>query len=282
MTNGPPRIFDRHAQALHRARASRRNGDRFLCDVAIDGLMARLVPVNRKFTRGLAVLGDVPAALRNLAPAWHTGLLDDMDRLDVADGGFDLAVSVLWLHSVNDLPGVLAQVKRALNPDGLFAAAMFGGSTLTELRESLAAGEIATLDGITPRVAPFADVRELGTLLQRAGFALPVADVERTTVRYRAFKTLVDDLRLMGETNALAGRQRTLRRDTLRAALERYGTKHSDEQGKLLATFDIAYLIGWSPHESQQQPLRPGSAKMRLADALGTSEHPTGDKARPR
>ena len=161
-------------------------------------------------------------------------------------------------------------------------AALFGGATLSELRDAFAAGEIETMGGITPRVAPFADVRELGTLLQRAGFALPVADVERTTVRYRDFNTLVDDLRLLGETNALTGRAGTLSRATLNAALSHYAAKHADPDGRLRATFDIVYLTGWSPHESQQQPLKPGSAKSRLAEALGTIEHPAGDKAKPR
>jgi hypothetical protein len=148
------------------------------------------------------------------------------------------------------------------------------------LRDSFAAGEIETVGGITPRVTPFADVRELGALLQRAGFALPVADVERTSVRYRAFATLASDLRRMGETNALVERQ-GLSRATLRAALAHYASKHSDADTRLRATFDIVYLTGWAPHESQQTPLKPGSAKVRLAQALGTVEQSAGDKAKP-
>ncbi|NIK90010.1 SAM-dependent methyltransferase [Rhizomicrobium palustre] len=176
------------------------------------------------------------------------------------------------MHNINDLPGALAQIRRALKPDGLFVAALFGGATLTELRDSFAQGEIATTGGISPRVAPMADVRELGGLLQRAGFALPVADVERTTVRYRDFFTLVRDLRAMGETNALSSRKGFLSRATLAAALEHYREHYADENGKLIATFEIIYLLGWAPDESQQKPLKPGSAKMRLADALGVKE----------
>jgi len=280
MTSGPPRIFDVHAQALHSARAARRAGERFLLREAAEGIAARLAPVNRIFADALAVDGRAADLLQGTAAAWRTGLFDADERLEIGGGGFDLAVSILSLHGLNDLPGTLLQIRRALKPDGLFVAALFGGATLCELRDSFAAGEIETLGGITPRVAPFADVRELGTLLQRAGFALPVADVERTTVRYREFATLVSDLRRMGDTNALVERQR-LSRATLRAALAHYAAKHSDNDGRLRATFDIVYLTGWAPHESQQQPLKPGSAKARLAQALSTAEHPAGDKADP-
>ena len=280
MTSGPPRIFDAHAQALHRARAARMTGERFLLNEAADGIAARLEPVNRAFRAGLAVDGRAAELLQGLA-TWRIGLCDAGERLDAGQGGFDLAVSILSLHGMNDLPGALVQIRRALKPDGLFLAALFGGATLCELREAFAAGEIETLGGITPRVTPFADVRELGALLQRAGFALPVADVERTSVLYRDFATLANDLRLMGETNALAERQ-SLSRTTLRAALAHYAAEHSDADGRLRATFDIVYLTGWAPHESQQKPLKPGSAKVRLAEALGTTEHSAGDKAKPR
>lgn len=280
MAKGPPRIFDSHAQALHRARAARRAGDRFLLREAAEGVAARLAPVNRTFAAALAVDGRAAEHLQDLAATWRAGSFGPGERLETGDGGFDLAVSLLSLHGMNDLPGALAQIRRALKPDGLFVAALFGGATLFELRDAFAAGEIETLGGITPRVAPFADVRELGALLQRAGFALPVADVERTTVRYRDFATLANDLRAMGETNALAERQ-GLSRATLRAALAHYAAKHGEPDGRLHATFDIVYLTGWAPHESQQQPLRPGSAKTRLAEALGTVEHPAGDEAKP-
>lgn len=257
-------------------------GDRFLLREATEGVAARLAPVNRRFGAALAVDGRAAELLRDAAMSWRSGLFDGSERLNAGDGGYDLAISVLSLHGANDLPGALVQIRRALNPDGLFVAALFGGATLTELREAFAAGEIETLGGVSPRVAPFADVRELGALLQRAGFALPVADVERTTVLYRDFNTLVNDLRLLGETNALAQRRRTLTRATLRATLAHYAAKYAEADGRLRATFDIVYLTGWAPHESQQQPLKPGSANARLAEALGTIEYKAGDKAKPR
>lgn len=257
MSDGPPRIFDNHALTLHRERARRIAGDAFLRREAADGLADRLGAVRRSFTHALDVDRHLDAA----------------ERLAAAPAAFDLATSVLSLHSVNDLPGVLAQARRALKPDGLFLAALFGGETLTELRQSLAAAEIEVSGGISPRVAPFGDVRDLGGLLQRAGFALPVADVERTIVRYGDFSSLVRDLRAMGETNALAERSRKpMSRALLAVALAHYAANFADPDGKLRATFDIVYLTGWSPHESQQQPLKPGSAKARLAQALGTSE----------
>jgi SAM-dependent methyltransferase len=251
-------------------------GERVLLADALDAIASRLAPINRSFAKALDLEGHAAALVPGAE--WHKGTFGADGRLE-SETGFDLVVSILSLHGLNDLPGALAQIRRVLKPDGLFLAAMFGGATLSELREAFAAGEIATLGGISPRVAPMADVRELGALLQRAGFALPIADVERTTVRYRDFKTLVRDLRRHGETNALVGR-RTLSRATLEAALAHYAAEHS-EDGRLLATFEIVYLMGWSPHESQQKPLRPGSAAARLAEALGTTEHKAGDKAKP-
>jgi SAM-dependent methyltransferase len=271
MTNGPPRIFDSAAQALHRARAARLNGDRFLLREAVEGIRDRLAPVNRTFSSALALDETAAALLQEAQIAYLPARFGDNERLEAGES-HDLALSLLTLHGLDDLPGALMQIRRALKPDGLFLAALFGGATLHELRDSLAAGEAATTGGASPRVAPMADVRDLGGLLQRAGFALPVADVERTTVRYRDFFNLVRDLRVMGETNALAGRLGRLRRDTLGATLDHYARNHADAEGRLLATFDVIYLTGWVPHESQQQPLRPGSAKMRLAEALGVKE----------
>ena len=189
-------------------------------------------------------------------------------------------VSALALHFVNDLPGTLIQIRRALKPDGLFLAAMLGGDTLTELRQAFAAAESEIEGGVSPRVAPFTDVREMGALLQRAGFALPVTDVDRLTVRYSSAFTLMAELRRMGATNALAERRRTpLRRATLDRMAEIYARRFADRDGKIRATFEIIWLSGWAPHESQQKPLRPGSAQTRLADALGTNEIGTGEKA---
>jgi len=271
MSETPPRIFDFHAQVLRRQRAARLPGTRFLVSEAVEGVKDRLDPVNRTFAAALAVDENAVTVLQGPQIAWQVTSFDNDERL-VGGSGFDLAVSILGLHGLNDLPGALVQIRRALKPDGLFLAAVFGGSTLAELRDSFAAGELATIGGVSPRVAPMADVRELGALLQRAGFAMPVADVERTTVRYRDFHTLVGDLRAMGETNALAVRHHHLRRETLAAALAHYQTHHADPDGRLRATFDIVYLTGWAPDESQPKPLRPGSAKMRLADALGVKE----------
>jgi len=259
MTQGPPRIFDRKAIAARRARA------KDLDIIGINaGLRDRIALVNRTFDATLEI---------------DHAMLDDSETLLATPGEYDLVVSQPILHAVNDLPGVLVQIRRTLKPDGLFLGAMFGGDTLTELRQSLAAAELETANGISPRVAPFGDVRDLGGLLQRAGFALPVADMERTTVRYCDLAGLVRDLRVMGETNVLAERSRKpMSRAMLSAAAQYYAQHFADPDGKLRATFDVVYLTGWSPHESQQQPLKPGSARARLADALGTTEITTGEK----
>jgi len=282
MASGPPRIFDRHAVALHQARARAIAGEMFLVRQAAEGLAQRLDAVRRTFSSALELDGsDVSAALLGpRAEHWTREALPDDESLRGEPQQFDLVASVLSLHSVNDLPGVLFQIGRVLKPDGLFVAALFAGETLRELRESLSAGELETLGGISPRVAPFTDVRQLGGLLQRAGFALPVADVERTVVHYRELQTLVSDLRAMGETNALHERSRKpLHRKTLAASRSHYANNHADPDGRLRATFEIAYLTGWSPHESQQQPLKPGSAVTRLADALNTTEQSAGEAA---
>jgi SAM-dependent methyltransferase len=280
MADGPPRIFDSDAVTLHRARARKIAGERFLVRQAGEGLALRLDAERRTFSEALELNASEATAglLGPHAKHWTRQTLSDDESLRGEPQQFDLVVSLLSLHAVNDLPGVLFQIRRILKPDGLFVAALFSGETLRELRESLAAGELETLGGISPRVAPFADVRALGGLLQRAGFALPVADIERTVVRYRQFETLVSDLRMMGETNALHERSRKpLRRRTLAAALSHYASHHADPDGRLRATFEIAYLTAWAPHESQQQPLKPGSAMARLADALNTSEQSAGE-----
>jgi hypothetical protein len=180
---------------------------------------------------------------------------------------------------VNDLPGTLIQIRRALRPDGLLLAALIGGGTLGELREAFAQAESEIEGGVSPRVAPFADVRELGALLQRAGFALPVVDSDRLTVRYRTLFALMRDLRRMGATNVLSQRRRVpLRRATLQRMADNYAARFADADGRLRATFEIVWLSGWAPHESQQKPLKPGSATQRLADALGSQEISTGEK----
>ena len=203
----------------------------------------------------------------------------DEEALPFADGALDLVVSALALQFVNDLPGTLIQIRRALKPDGLLLAALIGGDSLTELREAFAQAESEVEGGVSPRVAPFADVRELGGLLQRAGLALPVVDSDRLTVRYKSVFDLMRDLRRMGATNMLTERRRTpLRRATLQRMADIYAQRFSDADRRVRATFEIAWLSGWAPHESQQKPLKPGSAVQRLADALGTQEIPSGEK----
>jgi SAM-dependent methyltransferase len=207
-------------------------------------------------------------------------IVADEEALPFGDATLDLVVSALALQFVNDLPGTLVQIRRALKLDGLLLAALLGGETLTELRESFAAAESETTGGVSPRVAPFADLRDLGALLQRAGFSLPVTDTDRLTVRYDSAFALMHDLRRMGATNILVDRRRRpLRRATLMRMAEIYAERFADPDGRLRATFEIVWLSGWSPHPSQQQPLKPGSAAARLADALGTQEVSTGVKA---
>lgn len=203
-----------------------------------------------------------------------TCVIADEERLPFKPDSLDLVVSGLSLHWTNDLIGALVQARLALKPDGLFIGAFFGGATLTELRQSLLSAEAELLGGASMRVSPFADPSDAGSLLQRAGFALPVADVDRVTVRYAHPVELLRDLRAMGETNVLLERSRTpLTRRVLGRALELYAEQFTEADGRVRATFEIITVTGWSPHESQQKPLPRGSAKMRLADALGTTEH---------
>ena len=220
-----------------------------------------------------------PAMARRASPLAPTACADE-EWLPFAEGAFDLVLSNLSLHWVNDLPGALAQVRRAIKPDGLLLATLFGGETLQELRIALMEAETELTGGITPRVSPFVDMREAGGLLGRAGFALPVVDTENITVTYPDIFKLMADLRAMGETNAVIerGKRATARAVFLRAA-EIYRERFSDTRGRLIATFQIVTLTAWVPHASQQKPLRPGSAKARLADALVTQEISLGEKA---
>lgn len=292
-----PHVFDRALLRRRLGRAADLGPADFLLARAVDDLVDRVAAVKRRFERVLdlgtpteaaaialraldagpdgAAIGTVLRAAplaRGLSGAIPT-IVADEEMLPVADGTLDLVVSALALQSVNDLPGAFAQIRRALKPDGLFLAAMVGGSSLTELREAFAIAETETIGGVSPRVAPFVDVRDLGGLLQRAGFALPVTDVDRVTVRYSSPFALFSDLRLMGAANSLSERRRVpLRRATLLKAAEIYAARFADPDGRVRATFEIVWLSGWVPHESQQKPLRPGSAKMRLADALGAVE----------
>lgn len=284
----PSDLFDT-ALARHRlARAGRTGYAGFLLDRLAEDLDDRLGAVLRSFSTVLDLATPAPAAARILAarypeamhlrlaplPEPGSGLIvGDPEKLPLPAGSLDLAVSLLALQAVNDLPGTLIQLRRALRPDGLFVGCLLGGATLTELRQSFGQAESEIEGGISPRVAPFAAVREAGALLQRAGFALPVADTDTLTVRYANPFGLMRDLRAMGMTNVLTERRRTpLRRATLLRAAEIYAARFSDPDGRVRATFEVLWLSGWVPHESQQKPLRPGTAKTRLADALGTIE----------
>ena len=295
MTDTPPIIFDRASYRARRKRAAKVQGNTFLADLAVSAIAERIAAVNCRFESALD-LGSRRSAFKELAglaqkwthasPAASCGERDtfvvaDEEALPFSEQIFDLVVSVLSLHSANDLPGALRQICRALKPNGLFMAAMFGGNTLTELRQSFAKAETEIRGGVSPRVSPFADIRDLGGLLQRAGFALPVTDVERTIVRYRDIGKLFEDLRAIGETNVLTGRATTpLTRQLLGAVTQEYADRFGDAGARLPATFEIIFLTGWAPHESQQKPLRPGSAQTRLAAALGTKEHSAGEKPR--
>jgi SAM-dependent methyltransferase len=271
----------------------------FLLDRAAADFADRLAAVLRRFdvaldlgTPGEAVraalcrLGSIGTIIRTetVLPAGAARAEKlvgaDEEALPFGDGTLDLVVSALALQFVNDLPGTLVQIRRALKPDGLFLAALIGGETLTELRQAFAAAESEIEGGASPHVAPFADLRELGALLQRAGFALPVTDVDRLTVRYDSAFDLMRDLRRMGATNALHARRRApLKRATLMRMAEIYAQRFADADGRVRATFEVVWLSGWAPHESQQQPLRPGTAQTRLADALGSNEISAGEKA---
>jgi SAM-dependent methyltransferase len=298
MADGPL-IFDRALIRARRRRAAAMEPATFLIDHIAGDLADRVALVLRRFAlaldlgtpteavrAALARLGSVGTIVAAAPPpdigARRAGLLivADEEALPFAAATFDLVVSALSLQFVNDLPGVLVQIRRVLKPDGLLLAALAGGDTLTELRQSFAAAESEMEGGVSPRVAPFADVRALGGLLQRAGFALPVTDVDRITVRYDHAFSLMRDLRRMGATNALIDRRRVpLRRATLLRMAEIYAERFADADDRLRATFEIVWILGWAPHPSQQQPLKPGSAQARLADALGTREISTGEKA---
>ncbi|MEJ2624520.1 MAG: methyltransferase domain-containing protein [Pseudolabrys sp.] len=291
-----PAIFDRNLLRMRQRRARALGAETFLLDRVAEDLGERLSAVTREFDRAVDLGTPTDAVRRALVASGKVGTViaaasvgecetilprvsADEEALPFANGSLDLIVSALALQLVNDLPGTLIQARRALKPDGLLLAALVGGDSLTELREAFAVAESEVEGGVSPRVSPFADVRELGGLLQRAGFALPVADSDRLTVRYDSVMALMHDLRRMGATNVLNERRRApLKRATLRRLAEIYAERFADTDGRLRATFEIVWLSGWAPHESQQKPLKPGAAAHRLADALGTQEVPTGDK----
>jgi SAM-dependent methyltransferase len=267
-------LFDRALLRARQRRALRLGPAAFLLERVGEDIEERLQAVLRDFA-DVADIWTPGAGLREQARDRFKSVarlaLDDAEgeALPLRPESLDLAVSALAFQFVNDLPGVLAQIRRALRPDGLLLAAMIGGDTLTELRQSFAAAETEMEDGLSPRVAPFADLRDLGALLQRAGFALPVTDVDRIVVRYDSAFALMADLRRMGATNILLERRRTpTRRGTMLRMAEIYGERFADPDGRIRATFDVIWLSGWAPHESQQKPLKPGSATASLADAV--------------
>jgi len=295
--------FDRAAVRRNRGRAAEAlDGHDFLFAEVADRLADRLDDVQRRFPlaldlgchagsfgRAVGARGGIETLVHcDLAPelaerAPGLRVSGDEERLPFKDGAFDLIASTLSLHWVNDLPGALIQINRALKPDGLFLAALLGGETLHELRDCLTSAEIEICDGLSPRISPAVDLRDAAGLLQRAGFALPVADSDRITVTYSDAFALMRELRGMGETNALSARPRSFaRRGLFLRAAELYQQRYGDSDGRITATFQVLYLHGWAPHESQQQPLRPGSAGARLSDALSTEERSAGEKAGPK
>jgi SAM-dependent methyltransferase len=297
-----PHIFDRGLLVRRRDRAADGAAAHdFLLARVADDLAERLSAIQRRFpvvldlgayhglvgrrlreVPGVEMVVSAEAAPRLLAQCGTPRVRIDPEMLPFRDQSLHLVVSGLSLHLVNDLPGALVQIRRALRPDGLLIAALLGGDTLIELRNVLLAAEEEVEGGASPRVAPFADVADLGGLLQRARFALPVVDADRITVTYPDALALMRELKAMGAANALAARRRVpMRRRTLQRALEIYQERFGLADGRVPATFEIMTLTAWAPHESQQQPLRPGSAKVRLADALRTTEQPAGDTGAP-
>lgn len=282
----PPKLFDLTALAQRRARAARAPVD-VLQREAAEQVAERLVEVNRRF-KAAAIVGPMADLWRDVlrmhGAVEEVTTLPDAPMLDLEEGCFDLVVHALALHWADDPVGQLVQMRRALRPDGLAIAVLFGGRSLHELRAVLAETEVAQRGGLSPRVAPMGDLRDLGGLVQRAGLALPVADSNTLTLTYANLMALVHDLRAMGETNVMMTRDtRPLSRDFWRAAQARYAQAFPAETpDRITATAELVFLTGWAPAASQQRPLRPGSAQVRLAETLGTQEVSAGDAAGPR
>jgi hypothetical protein len=273
----PPALLDPDLLARRRARALEIGGADFLHAAVAEEITDRLCEVNREFT--------APAVVTPRPALWAEALADAKpvppdETLALDEGAHDLVLHALALHWSNDPVGQLVQARRALCPDGLLIAALFGGETLTELRAALTEAEIATLGGLSPRVAPMGEIRDLGHLLQRAGLALPVADCRRFEVSYPSPLALMRDLRAMGETNVMRDRlRRPLRRDMLARASAIYTDRFGTPDGRIPATFEVIFLTGWAPAPDQPRALRPGSARVRLADALGPVEQSAGERA---
>ena len=265
----PPALTDRLALQRNRARAK----EMFLQEQSAADVQDRLRMVKKSF--------ETPLIISPFPKVWSefdAKVVSDAETLDVRPGVHDLVIHAMCLHWANDPVGQLIQCRRALKPDGLLIVTMFGGQTLHELRACLAAAETHVSGGLSPRVAPMGEIRDLGALLQRAGLALPVADSETIDTEYRDAFHLMRDLRAMGESNALTGRlRRTTAPGVLQEAARLYDARFKRSSGRVSATFEIVTLTGWAPHESQQQPLRRGSATNRLSEALGSVEHPLKD-----
>jgi SAM-dependent methyltransferase len=276
----PPALTDRVALLRQRARAAAMAEPALFLHEHLAGMVEeRLDEVNRRFTAP-ALIAPFPELFRDLVPG-ATVVLDE-EVLALEEGAHDLVLHLMALHWANDPVGQLVQARRALRPDGLFLGACFGGRSLFELRAALAEAEARVTAGLSPRVAPMGEIRDLGGLLQRAGLALPVADSLTLTVEYRDALHLMRDLRAMGEGNALAARRRGFsRRTVLLEAARIYADAYALPNGRVPATFEFVFLTGWAPDESQPKPLRPGSAAERLAEALGVEEQPAGDTATP-
>ena len=275
MNKPPLPLTDRDALKRHRARVQ--EDAMFLHHAAIDDVQDRLSEVNKSFS-DIAIVTGQPALWAAAFP--DAKLIADDDTLDLQVDAHDLVIHAMALHWANDPVGQLIQCRRALRPDGLLMVHSFGGQTLQELRIALATAESKLRGGLSPRVAPMAEIRDLGALLQRAGLALPVADAMTLTATYESLPKLMHDLRHMGEANALAARPRSFAPKALfTAAATSYASEFALPDGRLPATFELICLTGWAPDESQQKPLRPGSATARLADALNTAERPLPDAA---
>ncbi len=264
--SNPPILFDRSALLARRARAICQGPALFLHQETALEVSERLKDINRAFTN-VAVVTGFPELWQTEFPS--ATVLPDDEVLALDTQSFDLIVHAMCLHQSNDPVGQLVQCQRALRPDGVFIAAMFGGQTLSELRGALSQAEVTVTGGLSPRISPMIDIRDAGALLQRAGFALPVADSDPRTVSYTSTMALMHDLRAMGESNVLATRDKRIPKREMFETLEAIYPKSSD---RVVATFEMLYLTGWAPDASQQKPLRPGSAKARLADALKTVE----------
>ncbi len=291
-TNHDILVFDRNLIKTRRERCAKRFSDHdFLFQWGCDQIHDRLMDVNRTFDTALHIGARCPVseAHQKIQKLFITDLTatssyspfhlqSSEELLPVAPQSLDLVTSNLTLHSVNDLPGALLQIRQALKEDGLFIASLFGGETLYELRDVMTQAEISLYGGISPRISPFADKPQMGDLLFRAGYSLPVIDSEIITVTYDNIFKLLHDIKGMGESNTILDRSKApTSKEFFMKTAQLYQDKYAQNDGRIVASFEVIFLLGWAPHASQQKPLRPGSAKNSLAEALGTKEIKTGE-----